>query len=1491
MQPEQRIMGYFIEEAKEHLTTIEQGLLNLQGMLEDSEMLNEIFRAAHSIKGGAAMLGIDSIQQTAHGLEDYFKVLKEQPTKVDPKLESLFFQGFDILRDLLEHLQNSFSLSDQVAADAKNQAELVFAELKAHLTVLGRQNGAELPLQFEPFQAERATPKFPAPERTILSTFQNNVPAQLRAMLQLFKQADNLATRQELQNICQHLAQSGAQLQLSRWEVLAEVARLAIANSLNSYAVLAPVLIKDIKAASDLVLAGRAADIHPSQQLQALLSMPVTPALAPERFLIDEDEFLLQSIPEPNPEPEEAQSQQMGNTPLEPASFSLALPANDFEVETAAINDLADFFEGALPELETTWEVVVDDPDENKNGSIQGSDAELLSRGIEYPSGLETPPVASTDSGSAEFASFFDSEPGNEAPDEQQLEEFFAELTAPPSTGTWLELWESPSAAATSGDDSSSELLSDQSAAVTETELEQLFNSEEMIKSEGAGAEDFWLNQPPADSQSLEEFILADLTSTLPEGGLNPQDAEPQPADFLELSDEPAAIAHGVSQQNPSADLEVSEFSLAVPLAEEPDLGIPIISQAEMVGETSEETLSTESLFYTLAEIEDIDTASESTPTDSSEGELAFPNNSLETRKTEIESLVSDIEKLEQSEALDEDELTNLEVDPPDMKIELKTADTSDSYDRGSADDQEETEARDSEQDHLLPVELVDDLHQTGETTTSVDAVTDLWELETLLEEIPTIAAPTELSDETGDIPTKPPKVATSSSEPGLNDNFSELEALLAQPSPVPTQPPETTAQIRPNVEFGDLEKLLEDAEKGVGGTVKPASRSQIPPVRPQKSRRAGGNFVEQTMRVPVKHLDTMGNLVGELVVDRNSLEQNQERLHQSLDNLLYQVQRLTDSSQQMQDLYERSLLESSLVSTRPNAQSLSTHASTRADAMMGQASHATGTQFDALEMDRFTGFHTLSQEIIERIVRLREAASDIEFTVEETDQVTRMFRQATTQLQEGLTRSRMIPFSETADRLPRAVRDLALKCGKQANLRIEGRETLVDKGISERLYDPMTHLVNNTLAHGIELPEVRQALGKPPEGQITIKAFYQGNQTIISVSDDGAGIDPERVKAKAIEKALISADAAAKLSQIEVYNLLFHSGFSTKDEADGLAGRGVGMDVVRTSLDEIRGTITTESAVGRGTTFTIRLPLTLNITKALCCANNQGRIAFPLDGVEDVIDVLPENILTDDVEHPVIAWRNLHIPCHPLSKLLIPQRALGRNLGYTSKPDHSLVTVIVLRSQGNFIAVQVDQVLGEQEIVIKQLTGPVPKPTGVAGATVLGDGRVMPIADVLELMDLATGKLAVRGTLWHSNTPVEAPSSKTEPLVLIVDDSITVRELLSMTFKKVGYRVEQARDGQEAWEKLRAGLPCDLVLCDIEMPRMDGLELLSRVQQEPMLSDIPIAMLTSRGAERHRQMATQLGARGYFTKPYLEEALLDGAHRLLNGEVLVGKS
>jgi chemotaxis protein histidine kinase CheA/DNA-binding response OmpR family regulator len=654
----------------------------------------------------------------------------------------------------------------------------------------------------------------------------------------------------------------------------------------------------------------------------------------------------------------------------------------------------------------------------------------------------------------------------------------------------------------------------------------------------------------------------------------------------------------------------------------------------------------------------------------------------------------------------------------------------------------------------------------------------------------------------------------------------------------------------------------------------------------------------DQTMRVPIKQLDNLSNLIGELVVKRNTLEDDQERLRQSLDNLLNQVQSLGEMGARMHDLYERTLLEGALLASRnPNrtiagGKTTEMSSASPADLSGGDGSYTLNGELDALEMDRFTGFHLLSQEMIELIVRIRESTSDIQFLVDDTDQVTRTLRQATTQLQEGMTKSRMVSFAQTADRLPRAIREVSIRLNKQAKLYVEGKDVLIDKMILEQLYNPMTHLVNNAIAHGIETPEERVKNGKPAEGRVTVRAFIQGNQTVITVSDDGAGINPERVKFKAIEKGLITQAQARALSKQEVYDFLFHPGFSTKDKADDFAGRGVGLDVVYTNLSEIRGTVSIDSAIGKGTTFTIRLPLTLSICKALCCVSERSRIAFPIDGVEDTKDYLPSDVHSNEEGRKCVYWREMELPIYPLSELLNYNRQFSRRPSYTNKLSDDTVAIVILRSAGNLLALQVDRVLGEQEIVIKQIEGPIPKPAGIAGATVLGDGSVMPIGDVLELIEIAQGRMRTdsSASLWKKTyVPIHTDETvRTEPTVLIVDDSITVRQLLSLSFGKAGYRVEQARDGQEALEKLQSGLPCDIVFCDIEMPRMNGLELLSHLQQDAGLSTIPIALLTSRGAQRHRTVAAKLGASGYFTKPYTERDLLDAATRMLKGEVLL---
>ena len=821
------------------------------------------------------------------------------------------------------------------------------------------------------------------------------------------------------------------------------------------------------------------------------------------------------------------------------------------------------------------------------------------------------------------------------------------------------------------------------------------------------------------------------------------------------------------------------------------------------------------------------------------------------------------------------------------------------------------TASHETQEDAGLELDELDfDLGETSEVAETaaaiaepdeidIDEASDFGELDAMLADstasVPADtpglnASATDISefDELDDLLSEPPaeaNVATTTTDSGVD--FDELDALIGDDSTEAVADAETSSEAGED-EFGDLEKLLEEADQTMGGAA-----SSIRSPGPSRSTRRVSGIVDQTMRVSVKHLDNLNNLVGELVVNRNSLEQDQDRFRQFLDNLLFQVQQLNDVGQRMRDLYERSLLESSLLASRQAFQAGGSRLSSVNNSSNGD-SHATGASFDALEMDRFTGFHTLTQEMIELIVRVRESSSDIAYTVESTDQIARQFRQVTTQLQEGLNKARMVPFAQTADRLPRAVRDISIKCGKEARLVVEGRDTLIDKMLLERLYDPMTHLVNNAITHGIESPEERAALGKPREGKIMVRAFYQGNQTVIYIEDDGGGINPNVIKRKAIQKGLITQAEAERMNTLETYELIFHHGFTTRDQADDFAGRGVGMDVVRTALSEIRGSISIDSELGKGTSFTIRLPLTLSISKALSCLNNQARIAFPMDGVEDMFDVPGDRVQTNDKNQSYIQWRDMALTFQPLSELLQFNRSLGRGRVYGGNQDDDMVSIVVLRNANTYIGIQVDRVLGEQEIVIKQIEGPVPKPMGIAGATVLGDGRVMPIGDVLELIDIAQGRVRreAGSSLWSQ---VELPPEeeqepvKSEPTVLIVDDSITVRELLSMSFNKVGYRVEQARDGQEAWEKMRSGLPCDLVFCDIEMPRMDGLELLSRMQKDNMLKNIPIAMLTSRGADRHRQMAVDLGASGYFTKPYLEEALLEAAQRMLQGEVLIG--
>ncbi|WP_460194061.1 hybrid sensor histidine kinase/response regulator [Thermosynechococcus sp. FA-CM-4201] len=1422
MQSDQqkRILGYFIEEAQEHLTTIEDSLMNLQQVVNDPEAMSEMFRAAHSVKGGAAMLGLHSIQHTAHKLEDYFKILREHPVAVDETLEQLFLQAFDALRELLDELQGPFGLTEETATATLNRVEPVFNQLQAHLSHLTKGAEAAPPVTApSPPVAEPVKPPVqPVADSSYRLVFQTEVPDRLRAMLQLFKQPDSPQVRQELAEACSNLGQLGETFALPQWVELLAIAQQAVSNTAQPLTALAPVVIKEIMAARDLVLNGQGSAIRPSDSLVALQppvieEAPAVVPEAPEPAVLESAPVTLEEPPQP-PEiasevapPEVSAPEEEVSEPMEPMSSGGDGVTVFGEESGADFQELSDIFSDATA-LPTDW--LEDTLEEDLASLGLGDEAafdEEISDFLNMTAAEELPEVEPNFDAILDEIEDLSGELVSAEVEEASLDD----LTPPAIAESMAETLEAPltldSPAEESAATEPAEIGLD---AFLEQFTEEAPSEMAALDEAVASLEDFLGEMETTEAPDLlpleEDFEISALS-----------DVAEDVAEFLEEVPSLNDVLENLVVDN-VAEEALAEF-ITPPSTDDP--WAETLSEAPAIAEPSTPEVTAANIAESEPLVEEVVPAPEA-------ASIAELESLMEASLTSPEAAT-----VAESEALAEESLASPEaagITEPEVLAEESVLSP-------EAASMAELEA------------LVND------ATVPASPESVLEELEGLIEQSTTSTPPPEAAtfnelDQLLETAAPPPSA------------FEDLEQLLGQATPAPATTDDS---------FADLEKLI---PQPAGSSAKAATP------RRAGAGAKGGSLVEQTMRVPVRHLDTLSNLVGELVVNRNSLEDTQERLRQFLDNLLYQVQQLGDVSQQMQDLYERSLLESSLLGV------------TTARAANGQGergTHATGVEFDALEMDRFTGFHTLSQEVIERIVRVREAADDIQYVIDEVEQVARQFRQVTTQVQEGLSRSRMVPFREMSSRLPGAVRRVASTIGKQVELKIEGEDTLIDKGILEKLFDPMTHLINNAVYHGIEPPEERRRLGKPEKGLIRVRAFYQGSQAIISVSDDGAGIDPERVKRKAIEKGLLKEADAPNLSRQEVYAFLFQSGFSTKDQADALAGRGVGMDVVRKNLEDIRGTINIDSTVGKGTTFTIRLPLTLSITKALCCIDNHCRIAFPIDGVEDMLDIPQERIQTLEDGQRVLSWHDRLLPVRKLGDLLKYSRNISRSNVYGgSTQDDGMVSIVVLRSGDDLVAMEVDQVIGEQEIVIKQLSGPVPKPVGVAGVTVQGDGRAMAIADVLEIIDLSLGRMDRDWRGFGHTMDVAEPEEASEPLVLIIDDSITVRELLSMTFTRAGYRVEQARDGQDAWEKLRSGLPCDLVFCDIEMPRMDGLELLSRIQKDPKLNHLPIAMLTSRGADRHRKMAAQLGARGYFTKPYLEEQLLDAAARLLRGEVLV---
>ncbi|GIX33899.1 MAG: hypothetical protein KatS3mg125_1855 [Lysobacterales bacterium] len=608
-----------------------------------------------------------------------------------------------------------------------------------------------------------------------------------------------------------------------------------------------------------------------------------------------------------------------------------------------------------------------------------------------------------------------------------------------------------------------------------------------------------------------------------------------------------------------------------------------------------------------------------------------------------------------------------------------------------------------------------------------------------------------------------------------------------------------------------------------------------------EPARVAGQEFI----RVRADLLDRLVNFAGEVAIYRS-------RLDQQVGNFRFNLAELEGTVNRLREQLRRLEIET-------EAQILSRYQ---------RAGEEEGI-FDPLELDRFSTLQQLSRALAESVSDLLSLTNLLDDNARQAETLLLQQSRVSSELQDGLMRTRMVPFEGLVPRLRRLVRQVARELGRKAQLKVEGGQGEMDRGVLERMVAPLEHMLRNALAHGIEPPAERIALGKPEEGTIRIRIGREATEVVIQISDDGRGIDRDAIRRKAIERGLLKPDV--QLSDRDLFGFILESGFSTATEVSQIAGRGVGMDVVASEIKQLGGSLHIASERGKGTEFTIRLPFTLAVAQAVLVKLGETTFAVPISSVQGIARIHRDEYAKQIGEgSPTIRYAGEEYVIHDLSVLL--------DLPVTRSTEETHYPLLLSRTGDQRSAVRVDLVLGSREIVVKPVGPQISSVPGVFGATILGDGSVVVILDMAPLVRRAAALRetteAALAPLAQPTQPVAAPAEKRTPLVMVVDDSITMRKVTGRTLERHDYEVITAKDGLDAVEKLQERIP-DVMLLDIEMPRMDGYELATYVRNDPRLRHIPIIMITSRTGEKHRQRAFEIGVNRYLGKPYQEAELL----------------
>ena len=648
----------------------------------------------------------------------------------------------------------------------------------------------------------------------------------------------------------------------------------------------------------------------------------------------------------------------------------------------------------------------------------------------------------------------------------------------------------------------------------------------------------------------------------------------------------------------------------------------------------------------------------------------------------------------------------------------------------------------------------------------------------------------------------------------------------------------EVTAELFDELQ-GKMDRLSADLEKLGAPTPAPAMApgaqalvAAAVQAAPQEQRPAAAPGA--MLRINAERLDRLITEAGEAAIARSRIEAELRQTKQSLGELNENIGRL------------RTQLREVEIQADSQMQSRRSELAERE------------RDFDPLEFDRYTRLQELTRMMAEGLNDAATLQQTLVKNMGETDAALLQQARIGRELQQNLMRMRAVPFSNLAERLHRIVRQTARELERKAELAIEGGQVELDRGVLERIAAPLEHMLRNALVHGIEDPAARASAGKAEAGRIAISLRQEANEIVLVVSDDGAGLDLARLRAKALEKGLISGEQAK--SEAEQVQLVFMSGLSTAQAVSELAGRGVGMDVVRTEIQSIGGRVEVTTARGRGTTFTIYLPLTLAVTQTVMVRAGPTLLAVSSASIEQVLRINAD-ALVSYYEHGTIEFQGRQYPLYYLRQLLGGRAA-------TNIQPHNMV--LLVRSGVQRIAVHVDELLGNREMVVKSLGPQLARMPGVGGATVLPDGAIVLIVNPVQL---ASRSRAIASTTSTTEVSAAHPASAA-PLVMVVDDSLTVRKITGRLLEREGYRVLTAKDGIDALEQLKGELPA-IMLVDIEMPRMDGFDLARNVRGDPRTMEIPIVMISSRTAPKHRSRAAELGVNVFLGKPFQESELL----------------